>query len=326
MNALVVSLSMLLSADGGVRGDLRGAFGAAAQDAQALKRAQAEAEKVCKPLETQPVPLELEQAVGKRIVADLQKRGAPVEGPLRDYVQGVASKLGKLASRPLPWTVMILEVEGVKSGAVPGGTLLLSKGLLARLGNEAQLAAVLAHEIAHLELDAPSKLSKGNSCVCSAKRMMKPAKKEHLPAGVEPAQVEAAMLQAAELQCYQVFIAPFGNHSDEYAADESVGPLLQKAGYAPAEWKRVLESAPPEDFFHQMPTAASRLAKLATLPATGKAPAFPKSAAWPNAALLAQLAVHQHVHRGEDLGQPRVVRAALQAFGLHPLVAEVDGE
>jgi predicted Zn-dependent protease len=70
---------------------------------------------------------------------------------LQRYVNRVGRWLASQTERPdLPWTFGVLDTETVNAFAMPGGSVFVSYGLLKRLGNEAELAGVLAHEIAHV--------------------------------------------------------------------------------------------------------------------------------------------------------------------------------
>jgi predicted Zn-dependent protease len=50
----------------------------------------------------------------------------------------------------LPWHFGVIESEDINAFAAPGGYVIITKGLYRKLENEAQLAGVLAHEIAHV--------------------------------------------------------------------------------------------------------------------------------------------------------------------------------
>ena len=70
---------------------------------------------------------------------------------LAQYVQQLGEKLAKLSERPdLEWTFTVLDTDDVNAFATPGGFVYISRGILPYLANEAQLAAVLGHEIAHI--------------------------------------------------------------------------------------------------------------------------------------------------------------------------------
>ena len=70
---------------------------------------------------------------------------------LQRYVNRVGRWLALHTDRPdLPWAFGVLDTETINAFAMPGGTVLVSHGLLKKLQNESELAGVLAHEIAHV--------------------------------------------------------------------------------------------------------------------------------------------------------------------------------
>jgi predicted Zn-dependent protease len=65
------------------------------------------------------------------------------------YVQQVGAKLAAVADRPLPYEFVVLNSGDLNAWALPGGKIAINRGLLMELKSEAELAAVLAHEIVH---------------------------------------------------------------------------------------------------------------------------------------------------------------------------------
>ena len=65
------------------------------------------------------------------------------------YVQSVAQRLVAVSDRQLPYEFHIINDSTPNAWALPGGKIALHRGLLLALQNEAELAAVLAHEIIH---------------------------------------------------------------------------------------------------------------------------------------------------------------------------------
>jgi predicted Zn-dependent protease len=65
------------------------------------------------------------------------------------YVRQVGARLAAVAERPLPYEFVVLNNSELNAWALPGGKIAVNRGLLAELGNEAELAAVLSHEIVH---------------------------------------------------------------------------------------------------------------------------------------------------------------------------------
>lgn len=70
---------------------------------------------------------------------------------LQRYVNRVGKWLAMHSDRPdLPWTFGVIDTETINAFAMPGGTILMSTGLVKRLTSESELAGALAHEIAHV--------------------------------------------------------------------------------------------------------------------------------------------------------------------------------
>jgi beta-barrel assembly-enhancing protease len=68
---------------------------------------------------------------------------------LTTYVNGVGQKLAAVADRKLPYEFVVLNNSVPNAWALPGGKIAVNRGLLTELNNEAELAAVLGHEIVH---------------------------------------------------------------------------------------------------------------------------------------------------------------------------------
>ncbi|MCL4721481.1 MAG: M48 family metalloprotease, partial [Gammaproteobacteria bacterium] len=68
---------------------------------------------------------------------------------LTTYVNDVGQKLAAVSDRPLPYEFSVLNSSVPNAWALPGGKIAINRGLLTELDNEAELAAVLGHEIVH---------------------------------------------------------------------------------------------------------------------------------------------------------------------------------
>ena len=70
---------------------------------------------------------------------------------LQKYVSDLGMRLAKLSERPnLPWQFTVVDQPAINAFAVPGGFIYLTRGILAYLGDEAELVGVLGHEIGHV--------------------------------------------------------------------------------------------------------------------------------------------------------------------------------
>jgi predicted Zn-dependent protease len=70
---------------------------------------------------------------------------------LQRYVADIGYKLARLSHRPnLPWQFAVVDHPAVNAFALPGGFIYITRGILPYLEDEAELAGVLGHEIAHV--------------------------------------------------------------------------------------------------------------------------------------------------------------------------------
>lgn len=72
-----------------------------------------------------------------------------VDPALTQYVQNVGNRLAAVSDRQLPYEFVVLNNSVPNAWALPGGKMAINRGLLTELGSEAELAAVLGHEIVH---------------------------------------------------------------------------------------------------------------------------------------------------------------------------------
>ncbi|MEI7688091.1 MAG: M48 family metalloprotease, partial [Planctomycetota bacterium] len=77
--------------------------------------------------------------------------GVVQDSAVTKYVTLVGLSLAAETERPkLPWTFIVLDTDGVNAFASPGGFVHITRGALGLIKNEAELAAVLGHEMGHV--------------------------------------------------------------------------------------------------------------------------------------------------------------------------------
>jgi predicted Zn-dependent protease len=93
-----------------------------------------------------------EIAVGRNVTGTILGAAPLVnDTKLQEYVNKVGRWVASQSERTsLPWHFGVIDSSDVNAFAAPGGYVLITKGLYQRLTNEAQLAGVLGHEIAHV--------------------------------------------------------------------------------------------------------------------------------------------------------------------------------
>ena len=93
-----------------------------------------------------------EIAMGRQAAAEVeQSLGLVNEPELQQYVQEIGARLAAKSERTnLPWTFRVVDDPTPNAFALPGGFIFVTRGLLNLMENEAELASVLGHEIAHV--------------------------------------------------------------------------------------------------------------------------------------------------------------------------------
>jgi predicted Zn-dependent protease len=93
-----------------------------------------------------------ELALGKQTDIEVrQQYGVYGDAGLNAYVQAVGRSLGPYTHRPhLAYQFAVLDTPVVNAFAVPGGYIYVTRGILALMGSEAELAVVLGHELGHV--------------------------------------------------------------------------------------------------------------------------------------------------------------------------------
>ena len=80
-----------------------------------------------------------------------QEYGVYDNKALQQYVNEVGQRLGKASHRPhLQYSYVVVDSPEINAFALPGGYIYITRGILAYLGSEAELAAVLGHETGHV--------------------------------------------------------------------------------------------------------------------------------------------------------------------------------
>lgn len=110
--------------------------------------------KVVEGVQAQPKELSQEDEIGLGNTLTASFLGASplhADANLQRYVNRVGRWIALHSSRPdLPWTFSVIDTETINAFAMPGGSIIVSSGLIRQLSSEAELAGVLAHEIAHV--------------------------------------------------------------------------------------------------------------------------------------------------------------------------------
>lgn len=82
----------------------------------------------------------------------LRDYGGPIPSPqINSYVSDLGQRLAAESERPdLPWEFHAVDSSVINAFALPGGKVFITRGLMNKMNNEAQLAGVLGHEVGHV--------------------------------------------------------------------------------------------------------------------------------------------------------------------------------
>lgn len=197
---------------------------------------------------------------------------------LQRYVNRVGRWLASQTERAdLPWTFGVIDNDAINAFAMPGGTVVVSHGLVRRLANESELAAVLAHEIAHVlrrHQLAAIQSDAGWSAAANVARTV--AAEQIARRGGVGSDIKASLANAGvDLVRDGLFLRPLDRRM-EYEADQLGVIVAARAGYDPNGMVAVLSmlaQLKPEDASASLsmsthPSASERLAELEkTVPA-----------------------------------------------------------
>jgi predicted Zn-dependent protease len=163
---------------------------------------------------------EKEMELGREVAANLIGKYGLIENrQLSSYVSKVGAVVARHATRDdVQYVFGVLDADFVGAYALPGGFVFISKGLLERLNNEAQLAGVLGHEIMHVDRQHALKALRKTKILATTSKAASQQMKE-----------KALFSQATG---FLVGFAEKGfSRGDEYDADEHALPSVTDAGY-----------------------------------------------------------------------------------------------
>jgi predicted Zn-dependent protease len=95
--------------------------------------------------------LEKEQALGKELASQVEQSAKLVKDPvITEYINRLGQNLVRNSDARVPFTIKVIDNDEVNAFALPGGFFYVNTGLILATENEAELAGVMAHEIAHV--------------------------------------------------------------------------------------------------------------------------------------------------------------------------------
>jgi predicted Zn-dependent protease len=95
--------------------------------------------------------IEKEIAIGKGLAQQVERQAKIINDPvISEYVNRVGQNLVRNSDAKVPFTIKVIDSDEVNAFALPGGFFFVNSGLILKADSEAELAGVMAHEIAHV--------------------------------------------------------------------------------------------------------------------------------------------------------------------------------
>jgi len=170
--------------------------------------------------------------VGRQATANLLGVAPLVEDDaLQRYVNTVGRWIALGSERPdLPWRFGVIDSADVNAFAAPGGFVLVTRGLYASLSDEAELAGVLAHEIAHVVERHQIELTRTSLLLKEGRQIL-----EKRASGNRDELIRRLVGTGAELFARRL------DQGAELEADRKGVALAARAGYGPYGLPAVLQ-------------------------------------------------------------------------------------
>jgi len=162
-----------------------------------------------------------EQALGAAVSERIRARyGVVQDAAVHRYLALVGTALAQGSTRPsLPWTFVVLDTDGVNAFAAPGGYVHITRGALALIKNEAELAGVLGHEIIHVTEKHTIRAIQKNKAVQMG--------------AAETLSGSSSLMERAVTATYDNIVERGFGRAEENESDEMGVTLANKIGYAP---------------------------------------------------------------------------------------------
>ncbi len=95
--------------------------------------------------------IEKEIALGKQMAQEVERQARIVDDPvIAEYVNRVGQNLVRNSDAKVPFTIKVIDSDEINAFALPGGFFFVNTGILINATCEAEMAGVMAHEIAHV--------------------------------------------------------------------------------------------------------------------------------------------------------------------------------
>jgi beta-barrel assembly-enhancing protease len=189
-----------------------------------------------------PISDEEEYFVGRAVAAQIiSSYPLSADMVLTAYINKVGEAVALHSEKPYTYGgyhFALLESDEVNAFACPGGTIFITKGMLKTAGNEDELAAVLAHEIAHVNHQDGIAAIKKSRWTEAAAIIGSSAVKEY---GAQDLSKLVSIFEGSIDDVVKTLVVNGYSRDQEYSADKAALTYLEKTAYDPAALKDFLD-------------------------------------------------------------------------------------
>ncbi|MDQ7780427.1 MAG: M48 family metalloprotease, partial [Planctomycetota bacterium] len=208
-----------------------------------------------------------EISLGEGVAVDVEGQygGVYRDASVVTYVQDVGGRVAAQSERQtVPYRFSVVNSDQINAFALPGGRIYVTTGLLQRMSNEAQLAAVLGHEIGHV--------AARHSAVALSRAIgvgLLAQVATSLATGGDEDSGDAETISAVVGVVYGLISNGF-SRQDEYQADNLGLRYMHKAGYNPLAMAQVMQiiqeeggdASALEEFLSTHPSSGKRIDEI----------------------------------------------------------------
>jgi predicted Zn-dependent protease len=189
-----------------------------------------------------------EAEIGRKMHDEILAKMRVYENPaVADYVTRIGQSLARNSDRPdVNYTFTLLDSQDINAFATPGGYIYVNRGLLAYLDSEAELAGVLAHEIAHITERHASRqdwMNKGSGVAAAVVGIL-------AAVGTGSGAVGSVTQDAASM-AGTAMVRGYGRDM-ELEADREGARFMHKTGYDPQAMLEVLGALKDQESFARL--------------------------------------------------------------------------
>ncbi len=182
--------------------------------------------------------LDKQVAMGRQYSQQVEHSAKLVSDPMvTEYVNRIGQNLVRNSDAKVPFTIKVIDTDELNAFALPGGFFYVNSGLLLAADNEAELAGVMAHEIAHVAAcHVAREQTRGNIVNLASIALI------FVPGGWGVYEAEQAAMSVSVPLAFMKFSRNFESEADFLGME-----YMYKAGYDPQSFISFFEKVEAQE-------------------------------------------------------------------------------